>query len=45
MRVLCFGDSNTRGYIPGTFGLHFTPRGHRALAGAIAEKLNNMHRK
>ena len=29
----------------GVDGLHFTPQGHRALAEAIAEKLNNMHRK
>ena len=29
----------------GVDGLHFTPGGHRALAGAIAEKLNNMHEK
>ena len=29
----------------GMDGLHFTPEGHRALGEAIAQKLNNMHRK
>lgn len=29
----------------GMDGLHFTSEGHRALGEAIAQKLNNMHRK
>lgn len=46
LRILCFGDSNTFGQVPGESsdvdGVHFEVEGHQRLGIAVAERIQSL---